>query len=137
MTIHVPPPAPAGQHIGRRGAARVRLGIPSTLILLDGNYQCVLQDLSQTGARLSVNGYTGRAGQSGVLEMCGHEAFGTVVWARMGMLALHFDEMLAMPTIVKIRHFSESYASYKADENRRIAREFVQGRQQTADRKYC
>lgn len=123
------PPLP-GSTTGRRQAARVRLEIPARLTLLGGQCKCWLQDLSQTGARLTGDDLSARRGESAVLEACGHEAFGTVVWTGRATLALQFEELLAMPAIVEIRNFSDGYRAYELAQTRRMAREFVQGRRQ-------
>ncbi|WP_226017116.1 PilZ domain-containing protein [Novosphingobium sp. FKTRR1] len=128
MSVHVPPPVSASHRIGRRKAARVRLGIPVTLILLDGHHKCWLLDLSQSGAGILATGISARLGESAVLEACGHEAFGIVVRRHADLVALEFEELLPMPAIVEIRNFSDSYRAYEQAQQRRHAREFVQGR---------
>ena len=66
----------------RRGDARVRLHIPARLILLSGVQQCMLEDLSVTGAALIPKDALPQVGASGILQCENIEAFGTIQWAR-------------------------------------------------------
>ncbi|MDF8332498.1 PilZ domain-containing protein [Novosphingobium sp. HBC54] len=121
----MPPSAPI---TGRRKAARVRLGIPCTVILLSGNHSCLLEDLSQTGARVATAGALPAAGADAVLLINGIETFGAIRWARNQRFGIKFDEPLALNQVVAIRDFADDYARHEQEQQLRNAREYVLGR---------
>lgn len=129
MSVIGPPPQPHVYPAGRRQAARVRLGIPATVILLGGTYACRLDDLSQTGARVAMTAPLPAPGADAVLTVNRMEMFGTVRWARSQRFGIQFDERLPLERVVAIRHFSDDYAAWAEEQQRRAAREYVQGRQ--------
>jgi hypothetical protein len=119
----------AGAHrTGRRAAPRVRLGIPAKVMLLQGLEKCVLEDLSQTGARLMLSGTRPRLGAGAVLEVQGTSAFGAVIWVLADRIGLQFDEALPLDEVVAIRHYADAFAEHEAAISSRNARDFVQGR---------
>ena len=112
---------------GRRAEARVRLGIPATLILLDGHHRCRLDDLSCTGARVSL-ARAPSPGASGVLVVDGVEAFGMVVWSSADRCGFSFEDRVPTDNVVRLRHFADNFAENERKVLERNAREFVQGR---------
>lgn len=133
MTSACSPPGSSAQAhpLGRRHAARVRLGIPAKIILLSGTYSCRLDDLSQTGARVAIAASQPSPGMSAILTVNGLEVLGTIKWGRAQRYGLQFDEPLPLQQVIAIRHFSDSYTRYEAEQFQRNAREFVQGRRGT------
>jgi len=113
---------------GRRAAARVRLAVPAEIILLTGPVKCILDDLSQHGARVTLSASAPRAGSGVVLKVRNLDAFGTVVWAAGQRFGLQFDEAIPLPDVVAIRHFADEYAEHEKQVSRNNARFFVQGR---------
>lgn len=128
MNAHMPAMPPSAPITGRRKAARVRLGIPCTVILLSGNQSCLIDDLSQTGARVATAGNLPSPGADAVLVINGVEAFGTVRWARNQRFGVKFDEPLSFNEVVSIRDFADDYARHAQEQQLRNAREYVQGR---------
>lgn len=131
MTTHHfnfgPAPWPAGT-AGRRRAARVRLALPGKVILITGHQPCRMDDLSQTGACLTVGGVAPRVGDDVVLTVQGVEAFGTVIWRQGASFGVRFDAPLRKDEVVRLRAVHDHFQSLEKEQNRCRAREFVQGR---------
>ena len=118
-----------GAHLtGRRALPRLRLGIPAQVLLLKGLDNCLLDDLSQSGARVTLAGWPPSVGAGVVLTAQGLDVFGSVIWARDGRFGIAFEEPLPLHTVVNLRHFADAYAEHEAEQARRNARMFVQGR---------
>lgn len=112
----------------RRGDPRVRLNIPGRLIMLSGTEECILEDLSVTGAAIVPQYGLPPAGTSAILK-CEHvEAFGVVRWARHGRCGLMFDEKLPLAQVVSLRHFADHFETTERERNMERARIWVQGR---------
>lgn len=125
---YAPTAHPAGTaHSGRRADARVRLHIPARLILLTGVEQCMLEDLSVTGAALIPQAALPLVGASGILQCEGLEVFGVVRWARYGRCGLMFEERLPMTNVIAMRHLADAYEQNERDRFRQSARAWVQG----------
>lgn len=99
---------------GRRAAPRVRLFVPADIILLRGLEACLLEDLSQYGARVTLASPTPRQGAGIVLQVHSLDVFGTVVWAEGQRLGLVFDEIVPFQQVVTIRQFGDDYAEQEA-----------------------
>lgn len=121
--IGQPTPRPAG----RRSAARVRLNIPAKVLLLSGQENCLLDNLSETGARVAVNCVPPRPGSGAVLMMQNFEAFGIVVWSAKERFGIAFETPLSLDVVVRIRDFADHYSAYEQKQRERMARSFVQG----------
>lgn len=113
---------------GRRTASRVRLCIPATVLLLNGLENCLLDDLSQSGARVTIASKPPSVGAGVVLRTNELEAFGTVVWSQGARFGFEFEEPLQLHEVVNVRHYADTYAEQMAAQVRRNARNFVQGR---------
>jgi len=112
---------------GRRTFPRVHLHVPARVLLLAGPRDCLLDDLSQAGARLILTGLIPGPGAGVVLTSNGLDAFGTVVWTQESLVGIAFEESLPLQHVVKMRHFAEDFSAHKVRAERRHAREFVQG----------
>ncbi len=113
---------------GRRQATRVRLALPGKVILVTGQEPCLIDDLSQTGACVTLAGHTPSIGSSAVLIVNGVEAFGAVVWRRGARFGLCFDEPVARDDVVRLRAIHDHYSALEVAARRNQARDFVQGR---------
>ena len=111
----------------RRAEARVRLHIPARLILLTGVQQCMLEDLSVTGAALIPQDALPQVGVSGILQCENLEAFGTIQWSRYGRCGVMFDERLPLANVIALRHFADAYEQNERANFRERARVWVQG----------
>jgi hypothetical protein len=113
---------------GRRQAPRVRLALPGKVILVTGHEPCQVDDLSQTGACLSLAGKAPPIGCSAVLMVGEVEAFGAVIWRRGARFGLCFDEPLAKDDVVRLRAIHDHYGAVECEASRRQARDFIHGR---------
>ncbi len=127
MTAHFPFGG-RGQAPGRRQAARVRLALPAKVILITGHQPCQLDDLSQTGAQISMERLAPPIGGDVVLMVNGVEAFGTVVWRQGNSFGLCFDEPMPMDDVVKLRGLNDHFQTLQQQQVLRRAQDFVQGR---------
>ncbi|MCW1381200.1 PilZ domain-containing protein [Novosphingobium sp. KCTC 2891] len=125
--MSAPPSFHQPRQTGRRADARVRLGIPCTLVLLSGNLVGQLEDVSCTGARIMLSP-PAAIGSEGVMVVNGIEAFGEVVWVRAGRVGFRFDERLPLDIVVRLRHFADSFNEHERRRRERLAQEFVTGR---------
>src|SRR3546814_2156372 len=64
---------------GRRDAARLRLYLPARLALADGVVSCIIEAISQTGAKLLIQ-HARPIGQSGLLQCPPLDVFFDRVW---------------------------------------------------------
>ncbi|NKJ40975.1 MULTISPECIES: PilZ domain-containing protein [unclassified Novosphingobium] len=115
-----------GTH-GRRTAPRARLNIPGRIILRRGVVECLVEDLSRTGARLMLRDMPA-LGETGILEINRIEGFGAAVWIKGARCGFHFDEPLALQQVVDLRQFADHFTEHRREQERTAAREFVQGR---------
>ncbi|WP_428332244.1 PilZ domain-containing protein [Novosphingobium sp.] len=113
---------------GRRQAARVRLALPGKVILVSGHEPCLVDDLSLTGASVSIGRDAPPIGDSAVLMVNGIEAFGTVVWHSGVHFGLCFEEPVTRDDLVRLRGIHDHFTAIEMDRQRRNARDFVQGR---------
>lgn len=109
---------------GRRSAPRVRLFVPADIILLRGLETCLLEDLSQHGARvtLATQTQTPCPGAGVVLKVHSLDVFGTVVWTEGQRFGLVFDEFVPFQQVVTIRQFADDYAERQASYEGRKAK---------------
>lgn len=119
---HVP-----GTSTGRRQDARVRLRLEVTLVMLDRTVLCLLDDISRTGARLTMQSPPPRD-SSAVLKVHGVEPFCTVVWSAFGRCGLQFDERLTLEQVVALRDFDDCFEDHARYQRETAVREFVQGK---------
>lgn len=122
------PTLPMPRITGRRATPRVRLYIPAQVMLLEGLYNCLLDDMSQAGARVTIAAKLPPPGAGVVIRTKGVEVFGNVVWTQVARFGIVFEEPLALHEVVGLRHFADDYADEERRMQRRNARNFVQGR---------
>jgi hypothetical protein len=116
--------------VGRRGSARLRLAIPARLVSIYSTQNCILLDISRTGARLAL--YDPLPGnQSGYIEISGFAVFGSIVRAERGrdggVNAMMFDEPIAKAHVLEIRKFAEDLEQLRRQALREQARRWVAG----------
>lgn len=88
----------------------------------------MLDDLSQTGARITLPDRMPRPGSGAVLMFESSEFFGTVKWVSGQRFGLEFEEAVPLPMVVTIRHLADAYAEHERSVSQNNARNFVQGR---------
>ena len=111
---------------GRRAAARLRVYIPGKLILLDGNYDCTLEDISQTGVRVHCDAVA-RKGDEGVLHCMAHYVFCEVVRTGNSRIALQFEEEVSLSLVEDIRRKNDLHRKEHEDRFRTMAKQWVAG----------
>jgi hypothetical protein len=97
-------------------------------VLLQGQEKCTLDDLSQTGARITLPDAMPRPGSSALLIIERFEFFGTIVWVSGKRFGLQFDEAVPLAQVISVRHYADAYAEQERIISRTNARTFVQGR---------
>jgi hypothetical protein len=116
------PPAAKPRITGRRAMPRMRLCIPAQVQLLCGRENCQLDDVSQTGASVTLAGHMPQPGATAVLTAKGLDVFGTVVWSEGARFGIAFDEPLPLHEVVNLRHFADSRVDHEAARQRRRVR---------------
>ena len=112
---------------GRRSNARLRLGIPGRLILTSGNRECLLNDLSASGARITAAELP-RCGGSAFLRFLEFEVFCEVKWVRGSQCGLLFADRLPREVLVRLREFSDSFVAHDRAALARKTHDWVMGR---------
>lgn len=127
----LPPVTPPPPAVGRRGSARLRLAVPARFVSVYSTQDCLLIDISRTGARLAL-GVPLAIGQSGFIELGRFEVFGTVVRLEPsrggGVNAVVFDEPLPKAQVLEIRRFAEEFERREQASVIDAARRWVTGR---------
>lgn len=124
--MNAPVRLPGDGKVGRRGSPRLRLHVPAELVLVDGQTSCLLDDISRTGASLTVPRPVFR-GADGLLRCGGLELFGAIVWTRHGRCGLAFDEPLPQSVVLALRTIEETLHGAEIEARRRAARDWVGG----------
>ena len=112
---------------GHRSNARLRLGIPGRLILTSGNRACLLNDLSVSGARITVAELP-RCGGSAFLRFLEFEVFCEVKWVRGSQCGLLFADRLPREDLVRLREFSDSFVAHDRAARAQQTHDWVMGR---------
>jgi hypothetical protein len=128
-----PPPAYARDDAvttGRRAAARLRLAIPARFVSIWETQECILIDVSRTGARVALARPLA-VGQSGYLALARMQLFGTIVRRERGedmaFNAMAFDEPICREEVLRIRSFAESFEQRRSQALREQVRRWVAG----------
>jgi hypothetical protein len=115
---------------GRRAAARLRLAIPAKFVSICERQDCILIDLSRTGARVALARPLA-VGQSGYLALATIELFGTIVRSDRGediaLNAMAFDEPICREEVLRIRSFAETFELRRSHALREQVRRWVAG----------
>ena len=114
-------------HIGRREKSRLRLELRARLDIVGGIKQCLVTDISKTGARIEVD-TPPRPGECCMLLADTLECFGTVVWRSNTACGLRFDEEIRDGQLIGLRHNSEVAADVEKREVKSFARKWARGR---------
>jgi hypothetical protein len=124
------PTIPRTDIVGRRGAARLRLSIPARFVSVDGHYDCILIDLSATGAQIALAAPRLREAV-GYLMVARLEVFGEVVRAvrgqKGGVNGLVFDDPLSRDHVLAVRHHAETFQQREQVALRDQVRRWVTG----------
>jgi hypothetical protein len=88
--------------IGRRGASRLKIHLPSKLETISGRQSAVIQDVSQTGAGLRLQTVP-RVNADVILTFAKVEAFSNVVWTNKNSAGLKFYTPLSLEQVLVAR----------------------------------
>lgn len=86
----------------RRRSERLQVLLPAKLTLMDGEFDCAIENVSQTGARLICDTQL-RAGQQGILRCHMLETLFEVVWTDKNTAGIAFDEDVPLGVIRALR----------------------------------
>ena len=127
----VPEPEPVmPRPTGRRGAARLRLAIPVRMVSTHATQNCILLDLSRTGARIGLAEPLA-PGMCLYLKIARFEVFAEVIRRDLGegggINGLAFDEPLPDDTVLAVRQHAEGFEQRQRDALRDQVRRWVSG----------
>ncbi len=124
------PAEPLTANHGRREAARLRLSIPAQLVSIYATHDCILLDLSRTGARIALAEPLA-VGEGGYLRIGRLEVFceavRTMIGSGGGLNGLAFDDPLANDQVIAVRHFAETFEQLQRRALRDQVRKWVAG----------
>jgi hypothetical protein len=113
---------------GRRGRSRLKARLAARVICVSGSQRAVLNDISLTGARLTLTQPV-KAGECIVLQWGNFEAFGDVVWSSQNQIGVKFDATIDPRTLIATRDLDDlERLPSDHDLVRRSAEDWVQGR---------
>jgi PilZ domain len=112
---------------GRRGDARLRTRVPGELQLVDRNCRCLLDNISNRGARVTLENPP-PAGVRAIFLCGGIDVFGHVVWSQRGQCGLLFADQLSDSQVVQMRDYSDGFASEERIRLANRTRDWVQGK---------
>jgi hypothetical protein len=112
---------------GRRTAPRLRVYIPGRLTILGGNYPCLLEDISQSGARVICTADISK-GETGILQSMEIDVLCKIVRAGNGRFGLLFEEEVITSTIEEVRRQNDIHRLTYIREERAHARSWATGK---------
>ena len=124
------PDTVAPAQTGRRGAARLRLAIPVRIVSTRATQDCILLDLSRSGARIGLVDPLA-PGMCLYLLVAGLEVFAEVVRRDSGIdggiNGLVFDEPLPDVAVLAVRQHAETFEQRQRESLREQVRRWVSG----------
>lgn len=112
---------------GRRISSRLRLNIPARLVLVSGNFDCLLNDISVRGARVSL-AEPPRSSNSALLQFRQLEIFCDVVWSHADQSGLRFADALSTEILIELRGIADNFSAQDRFEKARRIQDWVSGR---------
>ncbi|UAB77899.1 PilZ domain-containing protein [Erythrobacter sp. SCSIO 43205] len=123
-----PPAAPIP--VGKRGAARLRLSIPGTLVSRYATHRCIVIDVSCTGAQVGLEEPM-ELRETAILQIGDVEPFCEVVRTvrrqNGGINGVRFDPPIENDDVLKIRAYAENYEREEMQALRAEVRKWVDG----------
>lgn len=110
----------------RRAAGRAHLAFPGKLELSEGNFECVLEDLSLSGARISCD-HKLKAGRPVWLSFDRSKVFGTITWSRGREHGIEFEERIPKSIILEMRGYASDIEAYDKHQGIVAAKTYVFG----------
>lgn len=114
----------------RRNTGRANLSFPSKLALSDGNFKCVLEDLSLGGARVSCDRKI-ESGREVWLIFDRFKVFGTIAWLHGPEYGIEFEQHIPKAIILEMQGHAVDLDAYDKDQGLVAAKAYVIGEGQT------
>ncbi len=111
---------------GRRAAPRLRLSLPARLVAVERTHQCILMNLSRTGAQVAILDSL-REGEGAVLKCGKIDEFVIVNRSEFGLNALTFEEQISDELVLHIRRYHENFEERERRALVETARKWVSG----------
>ena len=115
-----------GAEANRRTAGRAHLAFPSKLALSEGDFKCLLEDLSLGGARISCDRKI-ECGREIWLGFDRYKLFGTITWVHGREYGIEFDERIPKSIILEMQGYAADYEAYDEHQGMVAARAYVVG----------
>jgi hypothetical protein len=109
---------------GRREVSRAGLYVPASFRQLEGKFDCLLEDISQTGAKITLP-HAAKQRSSGIITCGPLDAFCTVIWSAQNKCGLRFDELVPLETVLELRSYAETYPARDRHNFERAAEEWL------------
>lgn len=110
----------------RRVAGRALLAFPGKLALSEGNFKCVLEDLSLGGARISCDRKI-ESGREVWLNFDRLKAFGTITWSHGCKYGIEFEERIPKSIILEMQGYAVDLEAYDKHQGMVAAKAYVIG----------
>lgn len=110
----------------RRNVGRAVLSFPSKLALSEGNFSCVLEDISLGGARISCDRKI-ESGRELWLKFDRFNIFGTISWSHGREYGIEFEERIPKAIILEIQGCASDLETYEEHQGMVAAKAYVLG----------
>jgi hypothetical protein len=110
--------------IGRRASPRLRLRVPAQLATLDGPKHVILDDLSETGAQITLP--QEQRFSSGLLQWLTYDVFADLIWQEGLSCGLLFEERLTEEVLLETRRQAPGLKDHE-NRRRKIAEAWTRG----------
>ncbi len=113
-------------HEARRSVSRLRVNLPARIILLDRTIPCVLENVSQLGARLMVE-KPPKLGEFGIMQCEMLDCYFDIVWQSGRRIGVAFDQPIEQSVLIALREFNDTFSERQRNEIKALARSWVTG----------
>jgi len=110
----------------RRTADRFRVLMPGTLTILDGVFDCAIEDVSATGARF-ISDVPFKQGQEGILLCQPLEVLFSVAWTDRKTVGVKFEEEVPVGVIRTLRWHNDRFRDQHNAELKEIIEDWASG----------
>ena len=110
-----------------RRAERLRVLLPGKLTIIDGHYDCAIENVSQTGARLIAD-VPLKISQQGILQCYPLDELFAVVWTDGKTAGIKFDEEVALGSIRALRWHNDRFRQRHDEHLQEIVQDWATGK---------
>lgn len=110
----------------RRQIGRAHLAFPAKVALSEGDFECVLEDLSLGGARISCKRRI-ESGREVWLKFDRFQVFGLIAWCCDNQYGVVFEERIPKTVLLEVQGFSVDLDAYENHQGLIAARAHVLG----------